>query len=258
MPDVLFCHNGWNFIDHPPYAGEWWAVTRHRTVEMVTVDLKDPDHLGKADPFLTATPDPYIYVFGQAGGKLVETIATRRWTHWMPVLPPEPPLDFDPVASGLADPSPGPRLATFRLDPGHGAPAGPHRTVEHELERRAKPLDEIGLDWRAVAARRRQEENRQARMRAELDKELEQLDREDASAYKPVDLPAGPGEGCPPAPPADLMARVEQIAAYVASLGGAAREREYARMKAANPVVFALLRAFVNELRRKAGEDRAA
>ena len=157
MPDVLFCHNGWNFIDHPPYAGEWWAVTRHRTVEMVTVDLKDPDHLGKADPFLTATPDPYIYVFGQAGGKLVETIATRRWTHWMPVLPPEPPLDFDPVASGLADPSPGPRLATFRLDPGHGAPAGPHRTVEHELERRAKPLDEIGLDWRAVAARRRQE-----------------------------------------------------------------------------------------------------
>lgn len=220
MPTVPFCHDGWNFLDFPPYAGQWWAVTRHRTVELVDVEPKDPDLLGYADPADPAH-DPYFYTFGEGSSVHGETVAKRRWTHWQPVLRPEPPLDFDPVAAGLADPTPGPR--------------GPS----------AKDL-----------------------LREHLAKELDQLDREDASAYKPIDLPfhppgtdpmtAGPGAGADPMTPIDLMARVRLLAAYIIGLGGAAREREYARLKAANPVVFTLLRACVNEARRESGGDRAA
>jgi len=239
VPTVPFRPDAWNRIDHPPYAGQWWAVTRHRTVELVDVDLKDPDHLlkpelGEADTIGEHPVDPYVYKYGQGCTENTEVLGRRRWTHWMPVLPPAPPLDFDPVASGLADPTPGPRVASFRRDPGHGDPPGPRGTV--------------------------------GRARKRIDEELERLDREDASAYKPVDLPpgdaawepAGGGEGADPMPPADLMERVKVLAEYIIGLGGVAREREYARLRAANPVVFTLLRAFVNELRHERGEDRAA
>lgn len=225
MPSVPFRHDGWNFLDFPPYAGEWWAVTRHRTVEKVAVDLKDPGHVGKPD-LLAAVSDPFIYVFGDAGGKLCETVANRRWTHWQPVLPPAPPLDFDPVASGLADPTPGPRVAEFRTDPGH-AVRGP-----------------IGLDWRKVVERQRAEAAFEAeQQQAAQDK----MDQEDASAYRPGGIT-----------PLDLIAAATQLATQVLSLSTPDREAEYRRLKTHNPVLFALVLGIVAEIRRFSGGDRTA
>lgn len=198
MPGVPFCPTGWNFLDRPPYAGQWWALTRHGAVELVDVEHKDPEHFGKTDP-LAAEPDPYVYTFGHGSTAFAETVANRRWTHWMPVLPPDPPLDRDPVASGLADPTPGPRLAEFRSDPPHASP-GPH----------------FGIDW-AAERRKIAEEEKLREVVENVEQELERLDREDASAYKPIDLPPGSdahvGAGPDPVTPADLVARVKPSAA---------------------------------------------
>ncbi len=249
MPDVPFCPTGWNFLDYPPYTGQWWALTRHGTVEMVDVTLKRPKHLGKpenpTDPLRTVSADPYTYQFGDGCTTNVEVLASRRWTHWMPVVPPEPPLDRDPVASGLADPTPGPRVASFRRDAGHAEAAGPSTTVEHELERRAAR--------REAAAHSAFQASVRERFQAEYDR----LDREDASAYVPIDLPPG-SDADKPVTPCDLLDRVQALAAYVASLGGVARQKQYERLRAVNPALYVLLRAAVNELRERADGDRAA
>lgn len=127
---------GWNYLAFPPYTGQWWAFTRHGTVEMVDVDLKDPENLGK--PELAAdTPeqgsfpvDPYVYQYGQGCTTNAEVLGTRRWTHWMPVRPPGPPANPDPVAAGLIPPGPHYPDAGKKVQ-------GPQQTVEHVIEEQA-------------------------------------------------------------------------------------------------------------------------
>lgn len=124
---------GWNRVPFPPYTGQWWAYTRHGTVEMVDVDLKKPKHLGKPEA-VADTPehgsfplDPYVYQYSQGCTVNGEVLATRRWTHWRPVLPPVPPDDH-PVAVGAMPPSPD--LSNI-VDAVGGV------SVEHTLEQKA-------------------------------------------------------------------------------------------------------------------------
>jgi len=227
MPDVPFCHDGWNFLDYPPYAGEWWAVTRHRTVERVSVDTKEPP--AKGDPFLLVSGEPFVYVFSETGALIVETVARRRWTHWMPVLPPAPPLDLDPVASGLADPTPGPRVCEFRRDPGHGPPKS-HVFIDWAAEQRT-----IAEESRFMAEQQQAEQDR--------------MDQEDASSYNPDTF--ANFDVFKPVTPNDLMEAAKAVAGEIVSLPADKRVAALRRIARVNPFMGTLVRGLLDGMRKR-------
>ncbi len=282
----------WTFADRPPYAGEWWGVTRHGTVEKVDVEPKAPEHLGKGDPILRST-DPYVYHFGFGGSYGFETAGSRRWSHWMPVTPPPPPLEPDPIASGLIPPPPGDPV--YADDKAYAAPVDPFAdlrqfaarsatpTVEHGLEdwkRRKRPrhpndpslmtdpptehttrLPQIGLNYEIETRARTADGERWERMQAEASREAdaafhqEKMDREDASAYDPTRYAR---EAAKEQYPIDLIETVKLVAEKVLGLPAIRRETEYRRLKAINPVMAALVKAAIEEYRRQTGIGEAA
>ncbi len=225
----------------PPYAGLYWACTVHGTVEMVHVSPKKPKHLGRADP-LMAPADPFVYQFGDNPELNFETLARRRWTHWLPVTAPDPP--FAGHAGVAAEP------------PGDDPSAHTASSVEQELERRVAGLREVGYDWRRNAERFQEEQRYVAAEQAKLQ---EEMDRADASAYDPATFAAAEAEASRPTTPRALLAAANRIAVCLLGETEGVRAATLRRLERSDPVVWVLVKhAMRTGPMRAKGSDEAA
>lgn len=223
----------WTETAVPPYAGLYWAYTVHGTVEMVHVSPKKPKHLGRADP-LMAPADPFVYQFGDNPELNFETLARRRWTHWLPVTPPDPPRQ-----TGFAGEAGG-------LPPGDDPVRA---SIEQELDRQsaAARLPGIGIDWRRMAE--------QAFIRSHQAAAQEEMDRADASAYDPGRYAEVEAAATTPTTPRQLLETANALAVRMLGETLPVRITELKWLKDRNFVLWVLVTHAIRVMTKKDQKD---
>jgi len=158
----------------PSYVGKFWALTRSGEVEFVEVRHRC-DQEGTKYTTSDVTNQRYVYDFGSQ-----VTFVPSRWSHWLPVTPPEVPTTL-PYTGECCD-----TFAGCCSVPGCDCPSSTDCRAVRKQPTYNKPDSDQAIDWKDLLtlytdAKRKNKDCPQGEKVCDRPNQAEQGDTEEGS-----------------------------------------------------------------------------